>query len=294
MSTDGYLDGPKTALVLSGGGLKGLAHVGAWRALTEAGIRPDLIVGTSIGAFIGGTVACGRSVDELESLALGVGPKEIAVLDRLAVVMGGVRRPSAYRGDVLRRYLEEVLSFHSFSELTTPLHVGAVDLRRGELAWFGVDPWSPSDVRSSVSLVDAILASSALPAFYPPVRIGDSWYVDGGVLDTFPVLRAAELGAEWIVGVDVTTGEEEQEPGLLVEDGMLAVTQRVFGVMASRRRAEVLREWDGPPLTHVRPRVNGVDAFSFDHNDYLVEEGYRATVAALREEGLWKESRATG
>lgn len=271
-----------TALVLSGGGMRGLAHVGAWRALREAGVRPDFIVGTSIGAFVGATIAGGVEPERLETFARGITARDIAVLDRRAVLLGGIRRPAAFRGDVLRAYLERVLPRSSFFQLPTPLHAGAVDLRTGEMTWFGIGPGRENRARHDVSLVDAVLASSALPGFYPPVRIGERWYVDGGIADTFPIARAAELGATRIIGVDVTTAGGDRSAGEIVEEGMLSVTQQVFGFMAGQRREAVLARWDGPPLLHVRPRVDGVDAFSFEHRDYLVEEGYRATVEALR------------
>lgn len=278
---------PVIALVLSGGGLKGVAHIGAWRALREAGIRPGYVVGTSIGAFIGGAIAGGLEVERLERFGRTVTRRDIAVLDRRALVMGGVKRPAAFRNDALRAYLERVLPWHSFYQLPTPLNVGAVDLTRGQLTWFGVGPGRMRSSRGDVSLVDAILASSALPTFYPPVRIGDTYYVDGGVLDTFPIRRAAELGADWIIGVDVTTGGGEREADFFVDQGMLGVSTRVFGLMASQRRKELIETWNGPRLTVVRPRVEGVDTFSFDRNDYLIDEGYRAAADALRAEGVW-------
>lgn len=285
---------PRTALVLSGGGMKGLAHVGAWRALYEAGVRPDFIVGTSIGAFVGATIAGGIEPDRLEALAREVGPREIAVLDRRAVLLGGVTRPSAFRGDVLRSYLERVLPRRSFFQLPTPLHAGAVDLETGEMAWFGIGPGRENRARHDVPLVEAVLASSALPGFYPPVRIGDRWFVDGGIADTFPVARAAELGAERIIGIDVTTPGGDRSAEAIVDEGMLAVTQQVFGFMAGRRRTAALERWEGPPLLHVRPRVRGVDAFSFEHQDYLVEEGYRAARQALADAGESPPAAATG
>ncbi len=273
--------------------MKGLAHVGAWRALREAGLRPDFIVGTSIGAFVGATIAGEIEPEALEAHARTVGPGDVAVLDRRAVLLGGVMRPAAFRGDVLRSYVKRVLPRHSFFQLPIPLQAGAVDLSTGEMAWFGVGPGRENRARGDVPLVDAVLASTALPGFYPPVRIGERWFVDGGVVDTFPVSRAAELGADRIVGVDVTSAGSDRPVDEIVDDGLLAVTQQVFGFMAGRRQQEVLERWDGPELIHVRPQIEGVDPFSFDRREFLVDEGYRATLEAL-EDGGREELAATG
>lgn len=264
----------KTALVLSGGGLRGLAHVGAWRAVREAGITPDLVIGTSVGGIIGGALASGLPVAELEARARTVGEKDIAVVDRRAVWINGIRRPALLRGDVLHRFMERLIPARRFEELQIPLQVNAVDIETGDLVWFG------SGARSHVPLLDALCASCALPSFYPPVRIADSFYMDGGVLDTLPIRHAAEAGAVWIIAIDVTSGGF-RPARQVVASGMLAITERVFGLVAERRRNAVLENWSGPHLTHIRPRVEGIPGFEHGFNDYLVDEGYRATRDAL-------------
>lgn len=264
----------KTALVLSGGGLRGLAHVGAWRAIREAGLTPDLVIGTSVGGIIGGALASGLPVAELVARARAVGARDIAVVDRRAIWINGIRRPALLRGDALYRFMESLIPARRFGELKISLQVNAVDVETGDLVWFG------SGARDDVRLLDALCASCALPAFYPPVQIGDSYFMDGGVLDTLPISRAASLGAQWIIAVDVTSGGF-RPARQVVASGMLAITERVFGLVAERRRNAVLESWTGPRLTHIRPRVEGIPGFEHGFNDYLVDEGYRATRDAL-------------
>jgi len=251
-----------------------LAHVGAWRAIREAGITPDLVIGTSVGGIIGGALASGLPAAELEARARTVGEKDIAVLDRRAIWINGIRRPALLRGDVLYRFMERLIPARRFEELEIPLRVNAVDIETGELAWFG------QGARSQVPLLDALCASCALPSFYPPVRIGDSFFMDGGVLDTLPIRYAAEGGAEWIIAIDVTSGGF-RPARQVIASGMLAITERVFGLVAESRRNAVLEGWSGPRLTHIRPRVEGIPGFEHGFNDYLVDEGYRATRDAL-------------
>ena len=273
MSAASVFEG-RTALVLSGGGLRGLAHVGAWRAIREAGIRPDLVIGTSVGGIIGGALASGLPIAELEMRARTVGESDIAVVDRRAIWINGIRRPALLRGDVLYRFMARLIPARRFEELRIPLQVNAVDIETGDLVWFG------SGARSHVPLLHALCASCALPSFYPPVRIGDSFFMDGGVLDTLPISHAAAAGAEWIIAIDVTSGGF-RPARQVISSGMLAITERVFGLVAERRRNTVLENWKGPRLTHIRPRVEGIPGFEHGFNDYLVDEGYRATRDAL-------------
>ena len=262
-------------LVLGGGGLKGMTHVGAYRALEEAGVRPAGIVGTSIGALVGASIASGMSAAEMTEIALALERKDIARLNRGAVWINGIRELSVFRGEVLREYFEEVLPRDGWRGLDIPLLINAVDLGDGSLQWFG-----PGD-RDDVSLVDAVYASSALPVFYPPFELAGRAYVDGGISRSLPLDKAQEEGARHIVAVDAGSGETSDVADVL-RQGMIAVHQRVVSIMMWRRRSELVRRWDGVPLTYVRPELDGYGTFDFDHVAYFLEEGYRAMRGALQ------------
>ncbi len=272
--------GERVILVLSGGGLRGLVHVGAWRALLERGLRPDVIVGTSIGALVGAAAASGADWTFVERAARSVVRKEIAALDRRVLLLNGVRRPALFRGDVLRQYMERLIPANTFQELEIPLQVNAVNLGTGEMKWFGT-PVGEEEVDPTADLLDVVWASSAVPTFYAPVEIGGSFYIDGGILDTFALTRAAALGATWILAVDATTEGVGDDPVDLIDEGMLAINERVFGIVSGARRRAVLERWSGPPLTLARPAATHVPAFDFEFNDYLVDEGHRAMNEAL-------------
>ncbi len=266
--------GKRQWLVLGGGGLKGLAHVGAWRALTEAGVKVQGIVGTSVGALIGALVAGGMGWEELDGLARALRRQDIVRINRRVVFINGIQQLSVFHGEALRDYLEQVLPEKGWDALGIPLQVNAVDLERGRTEWFG------PGARTDVSLAEAVYASAALPVFYPPAQMNGGAYVDGGVEHPLALERAAEMGATGIIGVDVGSGETASTPEIL-KKGMLAVHERIFGMMTWRRRRDLLTHWDGPPLLYVRPRLDGYQAFDFDHAEYFVEEGYRATKEAL-------------
>lgn len=266
--------GEEVWVVLGGGGLKGLAHVGAWQAIQEAGIRPRGIVGCSIGALIGACIAAGMGWEELVPLAFALEKRDIVRINRRALFLNGIRQEALFEGDPLREYIERILPVGTWEELGVPLQVNAVDLETGLTEWFG------TGADTDVSMVDAIYASTALPVFYPPARIGKRVFVDGGTEYSFPVQRAAELGASGIVGVDVGSGKEGH-PHKLLAQGMLAIHARVFSIMSWRKRTDVVTRWESPPLVYVRPRLDGYQTFDFEHTKYFLEEGYRSTRAAL-------------
>ena len=262
--------------MLGGGGMKGLSHVGAWQALQEARVGFHGIIGTSIGALIGGLIAGGMGWPELVPLAFALRREDIVRVNRRAVWINGIRQESVFLGDPLRDYIERILPVTEWDELELPLQVNAVNLETGQTEWFGVG------ANSDVSMVDAIYASAALPVFYPPARMNGGYYVDGGAEHSFPLHRAVEVGATGIVGVDVGAGEKSH-PAKVIEQGMLAIHQRIFAMMSWRKRSDLVSNWHTPPLLFVRPYLEGYQTFDFTAAQYFLEEGYRATRAALLE-----------
>lgn len=257
-------------LVLGGGGLKGLAHLGAWRALREAGFHPAGILGTSIGALVGACLSGGRDPDELEAEARRLTRADITRIQRRALWVNGIRSEALFRGDVLRAYLANVLPPGGWEAMAIRFQANAVELGSGRTEWFGVG------ARTDVPLVEAIYASSALPLFYPPGRLPGGAYVDGGTGAALPIERAAELGATSVIAIDVGSGELG-EVGRILEEGMLSIHQRVFAIMSGRRRRESIAQWNGPPLLYIRPDLDGYGTFSFENIEYFLEEGYRST-----------------
>jgi NTE family protein len=266
--------GDRPWLVLGGGGLKGLGHVGAIRALDEVGFRPEGILGTSIGALVGACLAAEISTDQLEENARALSKTDIVRIQRRAVWFNGLKATSVFQGQVFRDYLDDVLPKGGWEDLKIRFQLNAVELGRGRTEWFGIG------ARTDVPLADAVYASNALPVFFPPARLPGGLYVDGGVEDTLPIVRARELGATSVVAVDVGGGAEA-DPEEVLRQGLLGMHQRVFGIMSGRRRREALENWDGPPLLLIRPNLEGYGTFDFEHTDYFLDEGYRATREAM-------------
>ncbi len=256
-----------------------MTHAGAWRAIREAGIPVSEIVGTSIGALVGACIAAGQGWNELSEAAVALKKPDIVLLNRWALLLNGIRQPSIFQREPLLHYIESLLPVKRFAELGMPLGINAVDLESGDMEWFGAGG------RTDLPLSHAVYASCALPLFYPPAEIGDSYYVDGGIVDPLPIGRAAERGAELIIAVDAGAGKVRDSEDA-VQNGIVAIHHRVVEIMGWTRKRDMLEHWNGPRLIYIRPRLDGFSTFDFGQTNFFLEEGYRATAAALRDARL--------
>lgn len=265
------------ALVLGGGGMKGLAHIGAMRALEERGWVPEVVVGTSIGALLGAAWANGFSTAELTDVALGLERSDIFHVARRAIATRLIRAPAIYRGAPLEEMIRGFVGGLTFEELERRLVVASVDLNSGMQLYWGL----PGLARASVS--DAVLASCALPGFFPPREVEGHFCVDGALADNLPVGLAATLGVEGIVAVDV--GASSALRAETQDAGFAAIFARATEIVFQQLLEVRLSHWSAPALLLVQPRVEHVPMFSFEHTRELMDEGYRAMDAALDRAG---------
>jgi len=185
----------RTAFVLGGGGLLGAHEVGMLRALAEAGITPDLVVGTSIGAINGAFVAAdpAGAAGRLSELWHGEAIRQ-AFSENLWGRAVRLARSGTHLHSIepLRHMLAAKLPVSDFAGLALPFHCVAASIERASARWFSSGP-----------LVPAILASCAIPGLLPPVRVGDEHCFDGGLVDSIPVGRALALGATTVYVLQV-------------------------------------------------------------------------------------------
>lgn len=181
----------RTALVLAGGGSFGAVQVGMLRALVAFGVTPDLVVGSSVGAINGAYYAgtpTAQGVTQLEMIWRGLRRREIFPVGWRSLLALLTHRNFVVDPGGLRRVIEERLPYRNLEQATIPLHVVATDLLGG------------GSVRlSSGPTAEAVLASCAIPAAFPPVRVGERYLIDGAVASNTPIGVAVELGAKRVV-----------------------------------------------------------------------------------------------
>jgi NTE family protein len=264
-------------MVLSGGGAKAAAHLGAYRAVREAGFEPAWFVAASMGAVVAAGLASGVGHDELLEKIAGMGGRSV-VRDRLAPIAGLLLR-SLLKPAPLRRLIEDVVPARRFADLTTPLTVTAVDLDTGELVLFGAGA-------QVAPLIDVLCASCALPMYYPPVVLGGRRYGDGGLRGVVPLEPAAELDVELVVAVDVGPGFDQPVPAELPwVPSMVRAHDEAVGILMAANSESQLALWRADPnrrpLVYVRPRMERHATFRVDRIREYVAEGRRATREAL-------------
>ncbi|NMC02083.1 MAG: patatin-like phospholipase family protein [Chloroflexi bacterium] len=183
----------KIGVALSGGGARGLAHIGVLKVLEQAGVPIDCLAGTSMGGFIAAAYAAGMSPEAMEQEALRITrPRNLMALADPILPRGGL-----LEGEKVREYLSELLGDRTFDQLRLPLTLVAVDLNSGE-------PVHLNEGR----VADAVRATIALPGLFMPVERGEYLLVDGGLLDNLPADVVRRMGADRVIAVDVAFGKE--------------------------------------------------------------------------------------
>jgi NTE family protein len=280
----------RVTMVLSGGGVKAAAHLGALEVLAHAGVIPTRLIGTSMGAVIGAGLAAGLSVAEVLRQVRRVTRDDVAALDRTSLLKG-VFATALFKGERLRATLGRLLPVSRFADLRLPLTVVTADLDTGELVCFGADG-------IDAPLVDALYASCALPVFYPPAELAGRRLADGGLRAVLPLEVAARVPADLVVAVDVGPGfdagppAEGRPPPALIR----AHNDGQFVMMASATRL-ALALWHATPsrpqLLYVRPVVRRGETFAIEQVDEYVEAGREAARTALAA-GALDRARALG
>jgi NTE family protein len=261
--------------VLSGGGSLGAIQVGALQALLEAGIRPDVFVGCSVGGLNAAFMAVEPSlerVQQLRELWLSLDRNDVFPSSRRSVVGHVVRRDMhLYESDGLHRLVSRLVEVRDLADLAVPVHIVTTDLETGHPVW-----WTTGDPHS------VLVASASLPALLPPVQLGDSLHVDGGVTCPVPVQRAMELDAGRIWVLDVTGGSLGRR-----DARMNALDILLMSFAISRYRLAKLEF----PATSLRPiiplprvEVGQHELRDFSRTAEFIERGYEAGQKMMAQE----------
>lgn len=257
VATAEKLNRPRVGLALSGGGARGIAHVGVLRALEENNIPIDAIAGASAGSLIGGSYAAGLSIAQLQQMAHAFRWRHTS---RFSFSRLGFQSNAG-----LEKYLRTNLPATRFEDLNIPFAAMVTDLRKGELIVF----------RDKGDVPFAIRASCCVPAFYVPVRDRDGkLLVDGGIVANLPISQTRELGADLVIAVDVNFDGvrffEQPRTALGVLTYIFMAVERIVSDQ-ERGNADVL----------VAPKVGHIRWDQTRRADELVELGYEAGLQAI-------------
>src|SRR5437870_10555565 len=258
-------------LVLGGGGMKGLAHIGVLQALTERGLPPTHIVGSSVGALVGAAWSAGKSVAELREVALSLRRKDVFVVAHADMAFKRMRSPALFRREPLEQLIYRLVGDRTFEDLERPLIVNTVHINSAMPVLWG-PPWL-----DEVRVPAAVFASCALPGYLPPHEIRGRYYVDGATVDNLQLATARTLGGELIFAVDVSASNAFRAD--TQDERFAAVFMRATEIAMESLLELRLHAWTTPPTYYAHPRVEHISPCHSEHLRAMAEAGYRATIA---------------
>ena len=272
---------PKIGLVLSGGGAKGIAHIGILKAMEREGIRPDYITGTSMGSIVGGLYALGYSADQLDTIIRRIDWSEVLsnnisleyiayeekeyynrYLIELPFEKGKVKLPSGViqgqmLGEMLARYTWPAKDYTSFDQFPIPFRCVATDVSTGKPIVF-----------TDGSLAFAMRASMAIPTAFTAVDLDTTLSVDGGVVNNFPVEEVINMGADIVIGVSVGDGLIPAKE----LNGMTDILMQVSMIPSLTRLYDQVELCD----IYIKPELGNNGTASFSNYAEILELGYAA------------------
>ncbi|WP_238857905.1 patatin-like phospholipase family protein [Poritiphilus flavus] len=274
---------PKVGLVLSGGGAKGIAHIGALKVIEEAGVQVDYIGGTSMGAIVGALYASGYSAKELDSIFRNTDftnliqdnlPRSAKTFyekedsERYALTLPfnnfKISFPEAISGgqniyNELVRLLYHVKDIDEFDSLPIPFFCIATDIEKGEQV-----------LLDKGYLPEAIMASGTFPSLFEPTEVDGKVLIDGGVLNNYPVMEVRDMGADIIIGVDVQHGLRDRES--------LSSATEILLQINNFRTVRDMQEKSGQTDIYIRPDMESFSVIDFDRKEEIMQNGEAAAM----------------
>ncbi|MFY7980093.1 MAG: patatin-like phospholipase family protein [Limnohabitans sp.] len=245
----------RLGLALGGGAARGFAHVGVIQVLEEAGLRPGFVVGTSAGSLVAALYASGKTPAELVRVAETM--QEAEITDWMLPILNR----GALRGEALAKYVNTQVGGRSLEQMRIPVGIVATDLGNGEAITFR---------RGNTGA--AVRASSAVPGVFQPVRVGEREYVDGGLVAPVPVRQVRDMGANFVIAVDISS-DPEGNPSA----DTFQILMQTFAIMGKSINHLALKEADWV----VRPALSGVRSADFGARQRSIEAGRAAMREAL-------------
>lgn len=243
----------RIGIALGGGAAKGFAHIGVIKMLEANGLEPVVVSGTSAGSVVGALYASGMDAFQMQRHAVALDEDEIR---DVSLFSGGL-----IEGRLLQDYVNRLVDRRPIDALDKPFAAVATRLEDGKRSVF---------VRGDTG--QAVRASSSIPGVFEPVAIGKWHYVDGGVVSPVPVDAARQLGADFVIAVDISSKASGSMP-----DGMLGIVNQSITIMGRRLGAQELARAD----VVIRPGVDDIGAADFEQRNHAIMRGEQAALAAL-------------
>jgi NTE family protein len=244
---------PRFGLALSGGGTRGYAHIGVLQALENNGIRPDLLSGTSIGAFVAALYAFGVPLTYILEIARGMAPLHVSKLQ--------LSRLGLFSNEELGRLIQSRIGRARIEDAPIPLAIIAVDIENGVKV-----------VLRQGEVAPAVMASNAVPGIYRPITIDGRMLVDGGIAEDVPVSPLRPMGADIVVAVNLSAERRYSKP-----DNIIDVIFNAFDVAIDLDTKVQVKTAD----VLIQPQLADFPRMDVSKIDELVAEGYRSTEAAV-------------
>jgi NTE family protein len=243
----------KIGLALGGGAAKGFAHIGVIKMLEASGIRPDVVAGTSAGSVVGALYASGMDAFALQQTAFGL---DEAKIRDVRLFSGGL-----VQGLALQDYVNQLVHKQPIEQLRVPFAAVATELESGKRTFF---------VRGNTGR--AVRASASIPGVFEPVEIHGKHYVDGGVVSPIPVDAARQLGADFVIAVDISAAPDGSNP-----QGMMNIVGQSIDIMGRQLAAQESARAD----VVIRPDLRGIGPTDFEQKNQAILEGEKAALAAM-------------
>ena len=243
----------RIALVLGAGASKGFAHIGVLKILESNKVPIQMIVGTSVGSFVGSLYAYGYDAYALQKIAMSIERSDVG---ELTIPDNGF-----LKGDRLRDYINTKLRQAPIEKLKIPFYAVATDIKTGE-----------SVVFNSGNIGMAVQASCAIPGVFQPAIFSGKSYVDGGVVKPLPVDVARQYGADIVIAVDISSGIDSVVPTTTMETIMKSIQ-----IMYSKMSQVPITQAD----VVIKPIVGFVGSADFSHRNEAIMEGEKAALAAM-------------
>ena len=247
---------PRIGLVLGGGGARGLAHIGVFRVLEEAGLPVDIVTGTSVGALVGALYSSGISIDRIESMTEEIGWSDLTNISAPSVVTLFLSE-KLLSTEKMEKYIADKIGNKRFDELKIPFGCVATDLRTGEKIIFYEGDVAP-----------AVLASATIPGVFTPVEYRHRLLVDGGLVDNIPTDVARMLKADIIIAVNISADFTKNTPS-----NIMSVLSQSISIQGEFLSGEQLKLTD----LVINPEVSDVGIHELWRSRECIDAGIVAT-----------------